>query len=93
MLCHAFAERVECHDGGRPVTIAPDGADSGDRIAFLCALHEELVDHFQRCGTRHVAIEYQNLGMAKKKVNRHVGEVTAVIVGAAIHAGASVEQS
>ena len=93
MLCHAFAERVECHDGGRPVTIAPGGADSGNRIAFLCALHEELVNHFQRCGTRHVAIEYQNLGMAKKKVNRPVGEVTAVIVGAAIHAGASAEQS
>ena len=49
--------------------------------------------HFENCGARHVAIEYQNLGMAKKKVNRQVGEVTAVIVGAAIHAGASVEQS
>jgi hypothetical protein len=93
MLCHAFADRVECHDRSRPVTIAPEGVDREDRIAFLCALHEELVSHFHRCGTRHVAIEYKNLGMAKKKVNRHVGEVTAVIVGAAIHAGASVEQS
>jgi hypothetical protein len=93
MLCHAFADRVECHDRGKPVTIAPDGFDAGDRIAFLCALHEELVNHFRRSGTHHVAIEYQNLGMAKKKVNRHVGEVTAAIVGAAIHAGASVEQS
>ena len=93
MLCHAFADRVECHDRGRPVTITPEDVDPADRIAFLCALHEELVSHFQRCGARHVAIEYQNLGMAKKKVNRHVGEVTAVIVGAAIHAGASVEQS
>jgi hypothetical protein len=93
MLCHAFADRVECHDHGRPVTIAPDGVDLGDRIAFLRALHEQLVHHFENCGARHVAIEYQNLGMAKKKVNRQVGEVTAVIVGAAIHAGASVEQS
>ncbi len=93
MLCHAFADRVECHDGGRPVTIAPDGMGSADRVAFLCVLHEELVSHFQKCGIRHVVIDYQNLGMAKKKVNRHVGEVTAVIVGAAIHAGASVEQS
>ena len=93
MLCHAFADRVECHDRGNPVTIAPEGMDSADRISYLCVLHEELVNHFHKCGTHHVAIEYQNLGMAKKKVNRHVGEVTAVIVGAAIHAGASVEQS
>ncbi len=93
MLCHAFADRVECHDRGKPVAIAPHDVDSEDRIAFLCLLHQELVHHFQKCGTHHVAIEYQNLGMAKKKVNRHVGEVTAVIVGAAIHASASVEQS
>jgi hypothetical protein len=93
MLCHAFADRVKCHDRGKPVIIAPEDFDAGDRIAFLCALHEQFVSHFQRCGTHHVAIEYQNLGMAKKKVNRQVGEVTAVIVGAAIHAGASVEQT
>lgn len=93
MLCHAFADRVECHDSGRPVTIAPDAVDLGDRIAFLRALHDELTNHFQNCGARHVVIEYQNLGMAKKKVNRQVGEVTAIIIGAAIHAGASVEQS
>lgn len=93
MLCHAFADRVECHDRGKPVIIAPEGMDSADRIAFLSVLHEELFQHFQNCGVHHVAIEYQNLGMAKKKVNRQVGEVTAIIVGAALHAGATVEQS
>jgi hypothetical protein len=93
MVCHAYADRVECHADGKPVTIAPALDDSTDRITFLCALHEELVEHLHRRKVTHVAIEYQRLGMGKKSVNRHIGEVTGAIVGAAIHAGASVERA
>lgn len=75
------------------MTIAPKVDDSTNRIAFLCALNEELVDHFHRRKVTHVVIEYQRLGMGKKSVNRHIGEVTGVVVGAAIHAGASVERA
>jgi len=93
MVCHPYGDRVECHDGGKAVTIAPPLDDSTDRIPFLCALHEELVEYFHRRKVTHVAIDYRHLGIGRKNVNRHIGEVTGAIVGAAIHVGASVERA
>jgi hypothetical protein len=93
MLCHPYADRVECHAGAKPQIIEPKVNKPTDRIAYLRALHEELVAFFQTKRVNHVSIEYPNLGMGKKNVNRHVGEVTGVLVSVALQVGASVEKA
>lgn len=93
MLCHPYADRVECHDAGKPQVIKPKTGEGEDRVAFLQALYEELVTYLEMKKPPHVSVEYANLGMAKKNVIRHIGEVTGVVVSAAIQAGASVERS
>lgn len=64
MLCHPYADRVECHAGAKPQIIEPQLNKSTNRIAYLGALHEELVAFFQTKRVNHVSIEYPNL--AKK---------------------------
>lgn len=93
MLCHPYVDRVDCHVGGKPHTIKPPLTTSPNRITYLLALHEELVAFFEKNNVNHVAIEYANLGMGKKNVNRHTGEITGALVGAALHVGASVEKA
>jgi hypothetical protein len=93
MLCHPYVDRVECHVGGKPRIIKPPLTKSADRIAYLGALHEELVAFFETKKVPHVAIEYPNLGMGKKNVNRHVGEVTGVLVSGALQVGASIQKA
>jgi Holliday junction resolvasome RuvABC endonuclease subunit len=93
MVCHPYSDRVECHDTGKPQVIKPTLGKGENRIAFLRTLHEELIAYLEMKKPAHVAVEYPNLGMGKRTVNRHVGEVTGVVVSAALQAGASVEQS
>jgi hypothetical protein len=93
MLCHPYGDRVECHDGGKPHVIKPAVASGEDRITFLRLLHEELINYFETKKPTHASIEYSNLGQSKKNVIRHIGEVTGIIVSAALQAGASVEQA
>jgi len=93
MLCHPYADRVECHVGAKPQIIKPLVNKSTDRIAYSEVLHEKLVAFLQMKRVNHVSIECPNLGMGKKTVNRHVGEVTGVLVSAALQVGASVEMA
>jgi len=93
VLCHAYADRVDCYDNDEPQTVQPAQSSFANRIDFLRALHADLVVHFRRRKVPHVGVEYPNLGRAKKNVNRHVGEVTGIIVSAALQAGASVEKA
>jgi hypothetical protein len=93
MLCHPYADRVECHAGGKPDVVKPVLKKPKDRIAFLAAFHDELAVYFSNNNVNHVAVEYVNLGQGKKNVIRHVGEVTGVLVSAAVQAGATVEKA
>jgi hypothetical protein len=92
MLCHAYADRVECHDG-KVARIVESGYKGKNRIELLAALRKGLREYFEKRGVDHVAIDYQNLGMQAKNPNRQVGEVTGVIVAVALELGASVEKS
>jgi hypothetical protein len=84
---------VECHDSGKPRVIKPAAGNDEDRVAYLKALYEELISYFETKKPAHVLVEYPNLGMGKKNVNRHVGEVTGIIGRAALQTGASVEKA
>jgi len=92
MLCHAYADRVDCHDGKVTKTVE-SGYQGKDRMELLAALRESLREYFEKKGVDHVAIDYQNLVMQAKNPNRQVGEVTGVIVAVALELGASVEKS
>jgi hypothetical protein len=93
MLCHPYPNRVECHADKKPQVVEPQVGESENRVEFLKALHAELAGFFEKKKVSHVAIEYPNLGIGRKNINRHVGEVTGVVVGAALLVGASVEKA
>ncbi len=93
MLCHPYADRVECHAGGKPDVVKPALKKPKDRIAFLAALHDELAAYFSKKSVNHVVVEYVNLGQGKKNVIRHVGEVTGVVVSTALQSGATIERA
>ena len=58
MLCHPYADRVECRGTGKAHVIKLAGGKGENRIAHLKALHDELIAYFETKRPAHVLIEY-----------------------------------